>query len=640
MSVASRTCLLARTGSRPDGRVRAGVVPALAGSAAVVGLASADGGYFPPTWGWAAVGFVLVAAASVLVRDRVALGRLEWTMLTALVALTLWTALSAAWSPSVAQPIREAERSALYAVAILAVLLITPVRSAGALPGGLLAGIAAVSAYALATRLLPGALGAYDPGAGYQLSEPLGYWNALGILTALGVLLGIGFAAHGRRSLVRSLGAGSVVVTAAALYFTFSRGALLALVLGAAAAVALDPARRRSIAAALLVAPSATLVIWLASRSEALTEQGHPLAEAADEGHRLRVVLVGAGLLAVAASACLGGVERRLAVGRRLRVSALVVLAALSVAAGAVLAARAGSPVALVGRQYDAFKAPLEPTGGDLERRLLSVSGNGRADYWRVAWDEYAAQPWLGAGAGSFERAWVQSRPTAFYARDAHNVYLEMLAELGPVGLALVAVALLTPMAALPRARRRPLVAWAAGAYVAFLVHAGLDWDWEVPAVTVTALFCGAGVLVHARPEGAGHLLTRRVRAGALAALLPVAAFAFVAHVGNSSLAASVEAASRGSYGRAEEQARKAARWAPWSFEPWQRLGEAQLAQGKLRAARTSFREALERDRASWELWYDLALASTGRARQAALERAARLNPRSEEIAVLRRYAP
>ena len=122
-----------------------------------------------------------------------------------------------------------------------------------------------------------------------------------------------------------------------------------------------------------------------------------------------------------------------------------------------------------------------------------------------------------------------------------------------------------------------------------------------------------------------------------LAVLLPLVVFTFVAHVGNSSLAASVDAASRGSYARAESQARKATRWAPWSFEPWQRLGEAQLAQGDLHAARGSFRQAIERDRGNWGLWYELALASEGDARRGALERAARLNPLGEEIAALRK---
>jgi peptidoglycan/LPS O-acetylase OafA/YrhL len=42
---------------------------------------------------------------------------------------------------------------------------------------------------------------------------------------------------------------------------------------------------------------------------------------------------------------------------------------------------------------------------------------------------------------------------------------------------------------------RTPYVAAALGGYVAFLIHAGLDWDWELPAIVVAALACGAAAL-------------------------------------------------------------------------------------------------------------------------------------------------
>ena len=63
---------------------------------------------------------------------------------------------------------------------------------------------------------------------------------------------------------------------------------------------------------------------------------------------------------------------------------------------------------------------------------------------------------------------------------DAHSLYLETLAELGLVGLALLVLALAPPLVA----GFRGVEAAATGGYVAFLIHAGLDWDWELPAVT------------------------------------------------------------------------------------------------------------------------------------------------------------
>jgi Flp pilus assembly protein TadD len=310
--------------------------------------------------------------------------------------------------------------------------------------------------------------------------------------------------------------------------------------------------------------------------------------------------------------------------------------------AGAVLLAvigvlvRTGGPVELVDRAGRSFSAPLPSTGGDINRRLVSLSGNGRSEYWRVAWKEIASNPFLGGGAGSYERFWHRDRRTAYESRNAHNLYLETLAELGPIGLALLAAALGVPFVALPRARGRPAITAAIAAYTAFIVHAAIDWDWQILPVSLGALACAAAVLVSTRTEGSETTIPSRGRTAALVPLIALAAFAIVAEVGNSALARSVSAANRGQPALAERLARRAHRWAPWSAQPWQRLGEAQLAAGDLGGARRSFDHGVKLDRTDWSLWYDLAEASTGPARAAALAQASRLNPLSPEIAALR----
>ena len=57
--------------------------------------------------------------------------------------------------------------------------------------------------------------------------------------------------------------------------------------------------------------------------------------------------------------------------------------------------------------------------------------------------------------------------------------------------------------------------------------------------------------------------------------------------------------------------------------------GEAQLALGLRAEARSTFLRAVARDPLKWELWFDLAVASDGRARARAAAHAERLNPRS-----------
>jgi hypothetical protein len=82
--------------------------------------------------------------------------------------------------------------------------------------------------------------------------------------------------------------------------------------------------------------------------------------------------------------------------------------------------------------------------------------------------------------------------------------------------------------------------------------------------------------------------------------------------------------------------AHRAAFWLRWSPQPWEQLGEAQLAQGMPGAARVSFRTAIGKDSRNWNMWFDLARASTGKAQTVALAHASKLNPLSPEIAALR----
>ena len=103
-----------------------------------------------------------------------------------------------------------------------------------------------------------------------------------------------------------------------------------------------------------------------------------------------------------------------------------------------------------------------------------------RAAYWSSAHHVIAVHPLLGSGAGTFAAVYHGAVP----GHDAHSLYLQALAELGPVGLVLV-VALFG--VALVAALRRNLAAPAAGLAV-YVLAAGVDWDWQLPAVTVGAL--------------------------------------------------------------------------------------------------------------------------------------------------------
>jgi O-antigen ligase len=146
---------------------------------------------------------------------------------------------------------------------------------------------------------------------------------------------------------------------------------------------------------------------------------------------------------------------------------ALVALAAMLVTAvliagrrrGAAITAAALAAFACVG--YFLVLAPPEAR----DRVFESDGGAGRSDIWRVGWRMVEAEPLTGVGAGNFSISSVHYllEPGAIvrdeYIVDtpkvAHNMYLEILAELGVVGLALflgiLAYALYCALAAIRR---------------------------------------------------------------------------------------------------------------------------------------------------------------------------------------------
>src|SRR5205809_7155358 len=99
------------------------VLPALLAFAPVLGLAAAQGGYFPTSWGWASVPLLWAVALALIMRDQVRLSTSEWLLLLALAALAGWTALSYVWSAAPAQSVLEVERTLVYLSVVAAVLM-------------------------------------------------------------------------------------------------------------------------------------------------------------------------------------------------------------------------------------------------------------------------------------------------------------------------------------------------------------------------------------------------------------------------------------------------------------------------------------------------------------------------------------
>jgi O-antigen ligase len=471
---------------------------ALAVLALVFAVAISDGGYFEESWPWIVIVLSSAAGIALLTRAQIVLGVLELAVFAALSGLVAWVGLSAAWSVSSRASIDELERDLIYVAAFVALPLVVDQERVRNALGGLTSGIALVVGYALGERLLFTDALVSDPVGGTRLVEPIGYANALGILSAMATVLALGFAANGHTRLERSLGAAGPILFLSALALTQSRGAWIALAVGLACWAFFETERARFLATAVLVAPPAVAAVVATERSSALTVPGSTPAELEDAGLKLAVTLV---LLAVvAALVSFGARSLEVRVPRQLTWISLILLPALL---GAM-----------------ALATTIRP------RRSLDV----RLDYWSVAWNQFEDNPLLGSGAGTFVRFWERSGIAAG-VRDAHSVYLETLAELGPLGLTLLLLALGLPLLAALRARRRPFVGVALGAYVAFLVHAGLDWDWEMPVVMLAGIVCAVALLVSARFEGRTFELGVTARCGILLGVLGLATLGLVMSV-------------------------------------------------------------------------------------------------------------
>jgi O-antigen ligase len=262
-----------------------------------------------------------------------------------------------------------------------------------------------------------------------------------------------------------------------------------------------DRAGSHLVAAMLLLVPAGAAVIALSAHSR-LTGSNSVGAGAEREAHRLALWVL---LFAV------GLALPRPAVGN---VASLLRRLPRRVAVGSVAAAAIGAVTVLVVHLGAHFFA-----------------AGYRASYWHVAWTEYAAHPWLGSGAGTFGSYWLRYGipGVAGGALDAHNLYLETLAELGPLGLALLAGVLGLPLVSAVRARSDVFTSAAAGAYVAIVAHAALDWDWEMPAVMLAGFVCAAAIVAARRPDVRTHAPGTWARSTALALVVSLAVFALLA---------------------------------------------------------------------------------------------------------------
>jgi O-antigen ligase len=623
----------------------------------VVYFSFTAGGYFPASTGVAAAFLAVILGLRVALARDLGVTLRNPPFLIAASAMGLfasWTLISQLWSDAPARAMIEFDRALLYALALIVFgTAAAERRRVRWMLRGVAAGMVLVSVVALLSLLLPDVIPTTGTGLGDdRLSYPVTYWNALGLIAGVALVLSFHLTRSRREAVaLRAVAAAAVPVTACTLYFTLSRGAIAATIVGLVAYVLL--ARRDGLLLALLSTVPVTAVALLASYdADLLTSVERDTAAAAAQGSSMAKIVGACALGALIVRFMLIPVEARLA---RIRwpwsdASPGVRVAGAIGAAGAalVIALAIGAP-ARVQQAYDDFfaSAPATPTAPpkDARTRLTQATSNRRSDLWDVGMGGFRSEPLRGTGAGTFGLLWERQRPDPATARNAHSLYVETLSELGLVGFALLVLAIGSILVAAARRVRgssRSVAAALLAAGLTWTIHAGVDWDWQLPATTVWFFALGGAVLASpvGQPEESSRepgvaprssSLLSAARLGQVAVGLGCFALAVLPirmTVSQARLDASLTAFSGGDCPRAVDSA-AASISAVARPEAYAALGYCDLTAGDARAAIENMQRAVDLDPRNAELRLALAHAQAvaGVDPRPAIREAVALNP-------------
>jgi hypothetical protein len=448
-------------------------------------LAFFAGGFFTEAQAWAGlVAWLLVAGALVLRAGPGPLDRSAWLAIAGMALLAGWTLASMAWAPILGGAYHAGQLVVLYTGVLVAgcLLLASPSIRPWVEPA-LALGVVIVIGYGISERLVPGILHfTRSVSAVGRLEQPLTYWNAMGELAALGFVLCARLAGspHRPRWIAR-LAAASCAPLAVGLYLSFSRGALFACLAGLLAVLVAAPVRAQ-LRGLILAVAAGGLATAVAAPLSGITALSGSLGSREQQG----AIVLAALAIVMAAAAALQPRLVSAAPASPLRMPRRAPWIALALICG-------GLAVAIT---VGAKETTVSPSLSGGASRLTSLESD-RYAYWDVALRAFASQPVQGVGAGGWELWWLRYRTVPAFAQDTHSLPLQTLAELGLVGLALLGLLVGGVAAAARRAHRisPQLTAGAIGAIVTYAAHAPLDWDWQMPAVTLVALVLAGMVL-------------------------------------------------------------------------------------------------------------------------------------------------
>jgi tetratricopeptide (TPR) repeat protein len=527
------------------------------------------------------------------------LGREGVAFVALATALVVWIGASIVWSAAPDRSWDYFNRSLVYlAFAALglfvAALDARAVRRVAAV-GAVL--FTAVALWALAGKVVPWLYDDYGRVA--RLRSPVGYWNALALVTAFGLPLALWAASRRAHALwVRAGGTVSAYVLGVALLLTYSRGGIAVALFALAAWFVLTDDRLDGAATLAVAGLPAAVVVGIGFSLPGVADDNQPHSVRVHDGAWFGLALVLGGLLVAGLAVAALRYEARRPLHparRRLLMRAAAVAGVLALLGG-------GAALAIRGASEDVV--------GSDPNRIGATGSNNRLDWWHEALEAWQGAPVVGTGAASFELAHRRFRDSAgIEVTEPHNLALQLLAETGLIGFLLAAgtaaAVLWGAWLALGRLEGEQRAAGAALGLVlpTYLLHALADYDWDFIAVSAP-FFLVAGLLVAA---GRRPFTVARNRVGAVAAVLVTWAALYsllaprLAERKVDDAFAALENPSK-----AVDDARDAHSLNPLSIDPLHAWAAAEEAQGRNERALELYVQAVELQPLNPDAWFEL----------------------------------
>ncbi len=474
-----------------------GLIPGAVFTMLAVWWSARDGGFDPLVW---IPGSLLLVSLTVVY--LVAAPRRRRTSRTVsvamglLLAFTCWCFLSIRWSEMPDLAWSGSNLTAVY----LTIFVLFAWRPWPAGVVATLLGLFSVSVAAIGLVSLLRAATA-DTTAGFfiagRLATPITYPNANAALFVSAAVPAVFLAS--RREVnwaARGLLLASAGVLAELALLCQSRATMIALPLTLLLFLVITPGRMRVVVALVAV----VAVVGLAG-----SRPGLHVYEAVVSGDgtsaalatiRTRCLVIAGALFAIGVA--FAAFDFRVVVPRRATVGAgvtILALALIGAGLGSVMLVDRYQPRANATIWWERFKGGsylYEPG----TPHFVSGLGSGRYDIWRVSFDAFEREPWLGAGVDTFGAEYLRQRTRLQDPLYPHSIELRTLGETGIVGAALVLGFFAAVAVGAARRLRggselsRGVVATCVTVVAYWLIHGSVDWLWEMPILGAFAFAC------------------------------------------------------------------------------------------------------------------------------------------------------